>query len=281
MPKVPSHLMILAAVTLAVFHGLPGAPGEYNALLSQAQAASVQNITGNFAKVRRTTIESRRPSGYTYAPSQEVKELAVRQQHRSGSWFQYIPDGTTPAPLVILFHGSGRNGLSMLDMWKDVAQQEDVILLAPNAQGRSWEKSDFTTTSLDRMLETTEEFRPIDRSRIYLFGHSNGGSFVTLLVNHFQGPWAAGATHGGFASAEHISASFNAKPFRIYLGEQDKIFGQSAAEKTGHTMARAGHSVTLQVIPNHSHWIYEIGPRIARDSWSWFRSLTPSPGSEF
>ncbi|MBT8154397.1 dienelactone hydrolase family protein [Epibacterium ulvae] len=275
MSKAIYYFALLAALTYVTLQVSPKTATSETALLPPAQPAGDQLTTGSYAKVRRATIQSQPLADYTYTPSEHVKDIAVKNKHQANTWYHYAPDGTSPAPLVILFHGSGRDGLSVLDMWKDVAAKEDLILLAPNARGRSWETSDFTLSTLNKMLEITDLHRPVDRDRIYLFGHSNGGGFVTLLVNRFDGPWKAGVTHGGFASSEHISAQKEAKPFRIYLGEKDHIFGVDAAEQTARAMARAGHSVTLQLIPNHTHWLYKIGPRIARDSWAWFRTLTP------
>lgn len=272
-PKILLYSFGLLALLFAVLAQTSQDNGQAGVLLKSARASAIPSTGGSFAKVRRSTFKSRVLGDYTYAPSQMAKSLATQGSFGGNSWFQFTPKGKTPAPLVILFHGSGRTGLSMIDMWLETAQTHDVILLAPNARGRSWVMSDLTLTGLQNMLSVVGEQRQIDTTQIYLFGHSNGGGFVTLLLNQFEGPWRGGATHGGFASSDNITSPQNAKPFRIYLGEKDHIFGETSAEETARAMAHAGHSVTLQMIPDHTHWFYEIGPQIARDSWAWFNGL--------
>jgi predicted esterase len=58
--------------------------------------------------------------------------------HESGiwpfkqSWYEYAPAGRKPKAAVVLLHGAGRDGLSMLDMWQATADRHDLLLIAPN-----------------------------------------------------------------------------------------------------------------------------------------------------
>ncbi|MEM8755732.1 MAG: dienelactone hydrolase family protein, partial [Pseudomonadota bacterium] len=113
----------------------------------------------------------------------------------------------------------------------------------------------------------------IDRSRVFLFGHSNGGVYAHILTNRTSGPWRAAATHGGFAPAQFLQAPAEAKPFRMYLGTAEHIFPPDAAEAVGRAMAKAGHAVDLVIIPYHTHWFYDAGPKIADDAWGWFEGI--------
>jgi poly(3-hydroxybutyrate) depolymerase len=38
-----------------------------------------------------------------------------------------------PVPLIVMFHGSGHNGLSLADKWKDIANKEGFIVAAPDS----------------------------------------------------------------------------------------------------------------------------------------------------
>src|SRR5690349_1805393 len=52
------------------------------------------------------------------------------------SVYLYVPKSVTagsPAPLLLLFHGSGRSGSIMIDNWKSLADKEGVVLAAPDA----------------------------------------------------------------------------------------------------------------------------------------------------
>src|SRR5437773_2283240 len=51
-------------------------------------------------------------------------------------YYLVVPDQATaehPAPLLLLLHGSGRNGLSLIDKWKDLAIKEGIVLVGPDA----------------------------------------------------------------------------------------------------------------------------------------------------
>src|SRR5688572_31836663 len=43
------------------------------------------------------------------------------------------------APLLVLLHGSGRDGRILIEHWQKLAEQEGIILAGPNAlDSRSW-----------------------------------------------------------------------------------------------------------------------------------------------
>src|SRR5262249_41668056 len=51
--------------------------------------------------------------------------------------------GDKPVPLLMLFHGSGRDGMSQINEWRKLADSEGIVLVAPNATNtRQWSMSD-------------------------------------------------------------------------------------------------------------------------------------------
>src|SRR5689334_10719177 len=53
-------------------------------------------------------------------------------------YYLYVPDNVAPKPaLIVTLHGSGRDGLSLVEKWKDIADQEGFILAGPNAMDSS------------------------------------------------------------------------------------------------------------------------------------------------
>src|ERR1044072_9957036 len=49
-------------------------------------------------------------------------------------YYLYVPDNVaSKPPLIVTLHGSGRDGLSLVEKWKDLADQEGIILAGPNA----------------------------------------------------------------------------------------------------------------------------------------------------
>ncbi|MEC8041910.1 MAG: dienelactone hydrolase family protein [Pseudomonadota bacterium] len=213
-----------------------------------------------------------------YTPSSAVK--AASQPGRTGAihWQAFLPEGTTPAPLVILFAGAGRSPLSVVDMWLDTAQRHDVILVSPDTRDPQGFLSDLQHDTLQQMIAQISQTREVDPDQIYLFGHSQGGQVALTLANQINGPWCAVATHGGFPQASSIRDASAAPPLRLYLGDRDQIFSVTSAQEAGKRYARAGHRTELHLIAEHGHWFYDKGPRIAEDAWQWFQAQSdPDP----
>lgn len=225
-----------------------------------------------FATVNRRGLTPRIPAQHSYAPSATVKAVARTGRTGATRWKAYLPEGATPAPLVILFAGAGRSPLSVLDMWLGTAQQHDLILLSPNSDDAQGFLSDLKNDTLQKMIAKISQTRAVDPDRIYLFGHSQGGQVALALAKQLSGPWRAVATHAGFPMAASIRDASAAPPLRLYLGDRDQIFGVTAAKEAGRRYARAGHRTELHLIADHGHWFYEIGPKIAADAWQWFQA---------
>ena len=57
------------------------------------------------------------------------------------SWWGWGLAGGPPRPAIVLFHGSGRTGESMVDMWREVAERASVVLVAPDFEGvEGWDR---------------------------------------------------------------------------------------------------------------------------------------------
>ena len=49
-------------------------------------------------------------------------------------YYLYVPPAREPAaeaPLLILLHGSGRDGKTLVDPWKNLAKKEGIVLAGP------------------------------------------------------------------------------------------------------------------------------------------------------
>ena len=70
------------------------------------------------------------------ASAQQVNKEITNLGGKARAYYLFVPDKLTkdhPAPLLLLLHGSGRNGASLTDKWKDLAKKEGIILVAPDA----------------------------------------------------------------------------------------------------------------------------------------------------
>ena len=94
-------------------------------------------------------------------------------------------DPGKPAPLVVMLHGGGSGATRGLRPFDDLADARGVVLLAPNARGRTWDLLEggygpdvlLIQGALERVLERLA----VDRDRIALEGFSDGASYALSL----------------------------------------------------------------------------------------------------
>ena len=219
------------------------------------------------------------PVNPQYSPSDRIRALAPLHFVLHGVMPRtartFIPEGQTdPRPLILLFHGAGRDGLSQIEMWEPVARRHGLVLLAPESQGSTWSLSNPNPALMLRLIDDLAAETPIDRNRIFLFGHSDGAAMAQLLLNRADGPWRAAALHGGGAPPSLMQPMAAPKPLRIYVGAEDAIFPPDMLRsEVAQHMAALGHPTELLTIARQNHWFYEAGPQVAEHAWLWMSSL--------
>ncbi|MEO9517396.1 MAG: prolyl oligopeptidase family serine peptidase [Paracoccaceae bacterium] len=226
---------------------------------------------GRFEETDRNDLYVPYKGNPDYIVPDDVANAAI--SHKSGGrrWYSYHPTTTLQKQAVVfLFHGAGRTGLSMIDMWRDVADQNGIILIALNGRRKNWPSEGVSPTILHEILSELGESARLDMERVYLFGHSNGGAYTQSLINQSAGPWRAAAIHAGYADPATSIIPQVPKPIRFYLGTRDHIFLTKSARYVARALSEKGHAVDLHLIPSHSHWFYDAGPVIATDAWEWF-----------
>ena len=69
------------------------------------------------------------------AAEAKVQKLTFGSGGVTRSYFLFIPEKAAagPAPLLLLLHGSGHDGKSLIDPWLSLAKSEGIILVAPDA----------------------------------------------------------------------------------------------------------------------------------------------------
>lgn len=209
------------------------------------------------------------PQEFT-TPENYAAHLIDREGGIRRWWSLGRDPGKGPAPVVLLLHGSGRDGRSMLAMWEEVARRHGLILVAPDAlDPAGWSAAVDGPAFLEAVLADAVRLYPADPARVYLAGHSAGANFALSLAADPPGKARALAVHAG--AQLPTGAAANPVPVRIYLGDKDPLFPLDDARATGRALAAAGHLTGLVVIPGHDHWFYTAGPAIAADSWAFFR----------
>lgn len=175
-------------------------------------------------------------------------------------------------PTIILLHDSERTGASLVDMWKETADENGLLLLAPDSADRKgWNKWRDPLGFLNSVIDDADDHSGVDRDQIYLFGHSAGGRHATSFATNQSLPFRALATHAGFNDAKTLGLSSTSGykvPVSLYLGSKDDIFNVDVAKHTAKEFHAAGHNAELFVIDDHNHWYYSIGPELNKQIWA-------------
>ncbi|MGB7762419.1 MAG: hypothetical protein WBL61_21470 [Bryobacteraceae bacterium] len=186
-----------------------------------------------------------------------------------------LPSGTA-VPLLVTLHGSGGDGASLVDKWKDLAAEEKVILAGPDSRDPAfWAAPVDGPDFLYDIVERLKKAYPIDPRRVYLFGHSSGAVF-TLLTSMWESRYfAAAALHAGalvdFEAVDGIATAKRKIPMAIFSGAADTIFPIRTVRITRDTLRNAGFPVSLIEIAGHGHDYYAISPKINRLAWDYLK----------
>lgn len=277
---------------VALHYGVPAQTDAYTEVASagapvavpsqprpQVMPPQLPDLPAGYIEISRPDLRPAAPADLEYTP--EVSDVTTYRMIdglslRRASVYDG-GQGPEPRPVVILFHGASRDELSMIDMWDETARTHGLILISLKSSGASWDPNTDDTGLIARALEEAEADFPIDRSRMFMFGHSAGAIYAQLLANRANGPWLAVAGHGGTLPVHWVQPQDAAVPMRHYLGSSDGLFAPFDARQSAEGLAEAGHHAELVLIPGHTHWFYEGGPAIAEDAWHWFADMMSEP----
>ncbi|AGY57145.1 alpha/beta hydrolase family esterase [Gloeobacter kilaueensis] len=134
------------------------------------------------------------------------------------SWVQYVPLSINPyfpRPVVLALHGDYGTAQNLITSmaWGEIAEAEPngFYVLMPNGgaqllAGYTWNSYVFDGSGVDDMgfvlslIDTLNTTYPVDRRRVYFFGHSKGAQMCTTIalryphlvaaLGHIKGGWA-------------------------------------------------------------------------------------------
>jgi predicted esterase len=205
-----------------------------------------------------------------------VKE-SITSNKKKRTYSLFVPTSAKePAPLIVLLHGSGRDGLSLVDKWKDLAAKEGFIIVGPDADsGGGWSAPRDGPAFMRDLVESLKSRYPINPRRVYLFGHSAGAVFALMMATVESEYFAAMAIHAGaFRSPEEFVTIDSARrkiPLAIWVGTRDQYFPLSAVHATRDAFQAKGFPIEVTEMPNHDHWYYDLAPSINQAAWEFLR----------
>jgi len=185
-------------------------------------------------------------------PDKVAKESLVSNKKKR-TYYLFVPAGIkAPAPLIVLLHGSGRDGFSLIDKWKDLASKEGIIIVGPDSSGEGWSTPRDGPVFLHDLVEELKSRYPINPRRVYLFGHSAGAVFALMMSTVESEYFAATAIHAGaFRSPNEFQTIDSASrkiPVAIWVGTVDPFFPLADVHATRDAFRGKGFTFASKVL---------------------------------
>jgi poly(3-hydroxybutyrate) depolymerase len=212
------------------------------------------------------------------AAEAKVEKLTFGSGGANRTYYLFVPEKAAggSAPMLLLLHGSGRNGKTLIDPWLPLAKSEGIVLVAPDASNpAAWripeEGPDFFH-DLVELVRLTHDV--VDDRRMYVFGHSAGakhGLSMGLLESEY---FAAVGVHAGFVPAEMgqmIDRAPRKIPMAIWTGTDDAIIPVAAVRQTRDVLNAHGFNLQLTEIRGHTHDYYTPSGGINKQVWAFLK----------
>lgn len=201
------------------------------------------------------------------------------------TYYLLVPDAarkSAPAPLLVLLHGSGRDGKSLMDRWEPLARKEGLVLVGPDARvPEGWRVPDDGPDFLRDVIQMLRQQLDIDPQRVYLFGHSAGAGHALAMAVLESEYFAAVGVHAGAMHESMfplIEGAPRKIPIGIWVGTRDASFPLPVVRATRDALQAQGFAPELTEIQGHTHWYYDRAPAINRQVWTFLRQhALPNP----
>jgi poly(3-hydroxybutyrate) depolymerase len=210
--------------------------------------------------------------------AQKVSKQTIESGGKKRTYLLLVPETAKPeqpAPLVILLHGSGRNGQSLMDKWKDLGVKEGIVLVAPDAiSAQGWRTPDDGPDFLHEVVSEVKAKHAVDPRRMYVWGHSAGAVFALYMGLFESDYFAAVAIHAGALRPDDgviVERASRKIPFHIAVGTTDRFFPLEAVRGTRDMLVKSGFGVDLVEMKGHDHWYYDLAPKINATAWTFLK----------
>ncbi len=174
------------------------------------------------------------------------------------------PEPATPRPLIIAVHGAGGDENLWMDGYgagvlKRIAEEKNVLVVTPRIG-----LGTFMPGSLDGIIEAVARWHAVDRSRVYVIGHSLGGGIVTAWAKQRPEKIAAACSIAGVGV---FTGSPKITPMLAYAGELDGLIAAPRIKRSALAAKEAGLPVEYREVANYGH-VLVVG-NVTRDAVDW------------
>ena len=214
--------------------------------------------------------------GAVHAAEKITKET-FSSRDTGRTFYKFVPDTSVgkAAPLVILLHGSGRDGRILVEHWQGMAKKEGIILAGPDATVRDgWNTREDGPVVFRDLVEALKAKHEIDDRRIYVFGHSAGaihGLAMGILESEY---FAAVVAHAGVVPpsvAPYVGRAPRKIPIGIWVGTDDRFFPLPNVRASRDLLNQFGYNAELTEISRHTHDYYSRSSDINKAAWGFLK----------
>ena len=208
----------------------------------------------------------------------KVEKQTLASQGTPRTYYTFIPEKLAgPAPLLLLLlHGSGRDGMSQIDEWKSLAEKEGIILAAPDsANSREWSMNTDGPEFLHDVVEAVRARNSVDGKRIYIFGHSAGAVFALYMGVMESRYFAAAGVHAGAMGEDfypYLDLAKRKIPITIWVGTEDPYFKMPLVKATQAELNKHGFDAQVVEMKGHDHNYYAVSKDLNPKIWEFFRN---------
>jgi len=207
----------------------------------------------------------------------KVTKESLESSGSKRTYYLFVPaSAKASAPLVVLLHGSGHNGLSLLEEWKALAAREGFVIAGPDSSDpKGWRIPEDGPEFIRDLVEALKQKHPFNPRRVYLFGHSAGAVFALNLSLMESEYFAAAAVHAGAwrrqSDSGVIRYATRKTPLAIFVGDGDEFFPLDAVRATESALKGGGFEVEVKILNDRTHSYAEVAPDVNRAAWRFLR----------
>ncbi len=179
-----------------------------------------------------------------------------------GHFYEYIPKSASSErlPVVIFLHGSFGNFRGYMWVWKRIADEQGVAIVAPTFGAGNWDAPGGEAAIEQARLYCASNPR-MDPSRIFLAGLSNGGRGVCIgarrTPNGYRGLLFISPvldTEG--LLTDTFTESWKDKPILIIHGTTDNRIPVDYVRRAIDSMTRVGMHIESQLYEGQTHFLF-------------------------
>ncbi len=188
-----------------------------------------------------------------------------------GHYYLYLPE-TAPGdklPAIIFLHGSGGNFKTYLWLWSQWAEERGWAVICPSFGFGNWDRPagvEAIQTAVDHALDTL----PLDPTRLYLVGLSNGGRGVSraavLAPEQYRGlVFLSSIIEEEVVLGDDFVQGWRDRPVLVLHADQDRRIPARYVRDRVAGLKRAGVNVSYREYAREDHFLFFSQPDAVLD----------------